>query len=172
MQGEVTTQNINKKPQIQAIRIPNKKEQIKLSQYADDSNFFLNDTKSIQSVLTCFDKLKDATGSTINLEKSTVLPINTNDTQTLKQTLTTLQIKQQYQTIEVLGIIFCEGLKRTTETNWQKILGKMENHIKKLASRQLSLYGKTIILNTLIMAKTTYLSNIFSLPTTTTTKIH
>ena len=130
IQGEVTTQNINKKPQIQAVRIPNKKEQIKLSQYADDSNFFLKNTKSIQSVLTYFDKVKSATGSTINLEKSTVLPINTNDTKTLKQTLPTLKIKQQYQTTEVLGITFCKGLKQTTETNWQRILGKIENHIK------------------------------------------
>ena len=117
IQGEVTTQNINRNPQTQGIRIPNKKEQVKLPQYADDSNFFIKDTESIQSLLLYFDKLKNATGSTINLEKSTVLPINTNETQTLKQTLPTLKIKQQYQTIEVLGITFCKGLKQSTETN-------------------------------------------------------
>ena len=42
--------------------------------------------------------------------------------QILKQTLPTLKIKQQYQTIEVLGITFCGGLKQTTEINWQKII--------------------------------------------------
>ena len=42
MQGEVTTANINKDSDIQGIKIPNKKKKdIKLSQYADDSNFFL-----------------------------------------------------------------------------------------------------------------------------------
>ena len=58
MQGEVTTQNINKKPQIQEIRIPNKKEQTKLSQYADDSNFFLKDTNQYSLYLHALTNLK------------------------------------------------------------------------------------------------------------------
>ena len=40
----------------------------------------------------------------------------------------------------------------------------MENHIQKLKTRQLSLYGKSIIINTLILAKTTFLSNVFPIP--------
>ena len=47
----------------------------------------------------------------------------------------------------------------------------MENHVKKMSSRQLSLLEKTILINTLILAKTTFLSNIFPIPQNTTHKI-
>ena len=40
----------------------------------------------------------------------------------------------------------------------------MENHIRKIAARQLSLYGKVILTNTLILAKITFLSNVFPIP--------
>ena len=48
----------------------------------------------------------------------------------------------------------------------------MENHIKKLSSRILALYWKVIIINTLIISKTSYLSNIFPIDTETNAKIH
>ena len=43
---------------------------------------------------------------------------------------------------------------------------------KKIAVRQLSLYGKAILTNTLILAKTTFLSNIFPIPKNILNKIH
>ena len=55
---------------------------------------------------------------------------------------------------------------------WENILQKMKNHINKLSPRVLSLYGKVILLNTLILSKTTYLSNIFPLDGIATSKIH
>ena len=48
----------------------------------------------------------------------------------------------------------------------------MENHIQKIATRQLSLYGKAILINTLILAKTTFLSNVFPIPEKILNKIH
>ena len=48
----------------------------------------------------------------------------------------------------------------------------MENHIKKLSSRILALYWKLIIINTLIISKTSYLSNVFPTDTETNAKIH
>ena len=62
VQGQVTTANINKDSTIQGIKIPNKKIDIKLSQYADDSNFFLASQESAENVLKFFQKLHLATG--------------------------------------------------------------------------------------------------------------
>lgn len=73
IQGEVTTSNINKNKSISVIQIPNKTNQIKISQYAER---FL----SVTNVLRFFENLGKAIGTTINLEKKTILPINTNDT--------------------------------------------------------------------------------------------
>ena len=80
IQGEVTTVNINKNENIKGIKIPNNNKEIKISQYVDDSNFLLTEQESIKLVINFFEKLNKATGSTINLEKNKVLPINTVQT--------------------------------------------------------------------------------------------
>ena len=45
-----------------------------------DSNFLLTEQDSIKLVINFFEKLNKGTGSTINLEKNKVLPINTDQT--------------------------------------------------------------------------------------------
>ena len=54
----------------------------------------------------------------------------------------------------------------------ENILENMEKHINKPSPRVLSLYGRVILLNTLITSKTSYLSNIFPLDAIITYKIH
>ena len=80
VQEEVTTININQDESISGIKISNKKQEIKVSQYADDSNFLLATQKSVENVIKLFQKLQKATRATINLDKTTILPINTDQT--------------------------------------------------------------------------------------------
>ena len=80
VQEEVTTININQDETISGIKISNKKQEIKVSQYADDSNFLLATQKSVENVIKLFQKLQKATRATINLDKTTILPINTDQT--------------------------------------------------------------------------------------------
>ena len=47
----------------------------------------------------------------------------------------------------------------------------MEHHINKLSPRILSLHGETILINALIVSKTSYLSNVFPLDAKITHKI-
>ena len=54
-----------------------------------------------------FQKLNLATGATINQEKTNILPINTDLTNNLQQRLSNLTIKEQYDTINILGLTFC-----------------------------------------------------------------
>ena len=156
IQGEITTQNINKDQNIMGITIPNQRNQLKISQYADDSNFFLQNEESVKNVLNYFQKLQAATGSTNNYKKTTVLPINTNQTSNLPQQI---KIKQRYETIKILGIQFNENLQLANSQNWAKIIEKITHQINKLSQRILSLKGKVQIINTLILSKTSFLSN-------------
>ena len=124
IQVEVTTININNNNSIKGIHIPNKTKQLKISQYADDSNLFLKDEESLNKDLHFFEKLNKATGITINLEKTTVLPINTEDTAQIKNNTPKITIKEQFQTIKILGIHFNENLKHANEMNWEITLKK------------------------------------------------
>ena len=116
IQGEVTSKNINNDNTIIGLKIPNSKKQLKISQYADDSNFFLQNQESVKNVLKYFQKLKEATSTTINLEKTTVLPINTNITTNLPTEIT---MKDQNENIKILGIYFNEDLQYANNINWQ-----------------------------------------------------
>ena len=98
----------------------------------------------------------------------TVLPINTNITTNLPTEIT---IKDQNETIKILGIYFNEDLQYANNINWQITIDKMEKDINKLSPRILSLNGKVTIANTLILSKTSFLNNIFPLNIKTTLNI-
>lgn len=84
--------------------------------------------KSGENVLKFFEKLNLATGATINLEKATILPINTNNTTYLQQQLPNITIKEQHKTIKILGILFSKDLEVAIKLNCQKVLEKIKNH--------------------------------------------
>ena len=73
--GEVTNLNIKNNDKIVGFPIPNQKENTKLSQYADDTNLFLLTEQSIIEILSFFEQYNLATGTTINICKTTITPL-------------------------------------------------------------------------------------------------
>ena len=92
IQGEITTGNINNNENIKGVKIPNNNKEIKISQYADYSNFLLTEQELIKLVINFFEKLNKATGSTINLEKTKVLLINMDQTSYIQKHETSIKI--------------------------------------------------------------------------------
>ena len=79
------------------------------------------------------------------------MPINTDDTKQIQKITPPITIKEQFQTTKILGIYFKKNLKNISLTNWDNIIEKMEKHINILSPRTLSLYRKTILINTLML---------------------
>ena len=86
----------------------------------------------------------------------------------LKFTISTKKIKniKIKETIKLLGIIFTDDLKTTNTINWNNCIQEIEKQIQQLSRRHLSLRGKAILLNTLILSKVTFLSNVFPISKT------
>ena len=122
--------------------------------------------------MSLFQKLNKASGATINFEKTKILPINTGQITPSQERLPHTTIKEQYEAIKILGILFCQGLKQAAFINWQLTPTKLQNHVSKLSPTELSLMGKAIILNILILAKTAYLSNTLPIPQDILKQIH
>ena len=101
-----------------------------------------------------------------------MLPINTENTSEIQTKTQGITIKERLDTLKILGIHFHENLKTANKMKWNITLEKMQKHIQKLSSRILSVNGKTTLINTLILSKTSYLSNIFPLDIETITKIN
>ena len=69
--GEVINLNIKNNDKIVGYPIPNQKENTKLSQCVDDTNLFVLTEQSIIEILNFFEQYNLATGTTINISKTT-----------------------------------------------------------------------------------------------------
>ena len=113
--GEVINLNIKMNKKIIGYPIPNKKETHKLSQYADDTNFFVLTEESITEILQILKKYEVATGATINTSKTTILPLAGAKIYNLDKKTKNIKTKE---TIKLLAIIFKDDLKTTNTINW------------------------------------------------------
>ena len=73
--GEVINLNVKSNPEIVGYPTPNQKQPLTLSQYADDTNFFVMTEKSITEILIFSKKYEMATGATINLSKTKIMTL-------------------------------------------------------------------------------------------------
>ena len=85
----------------------------------------------------------------------------------LKLTISTKKLKTKIkETIKLLGIIFTDDLKTTNTINWNNCIQEIEKQTQQLSRRLLSLRGKAILLNRLILSNVTFLNNVFQISKT------
>ena len=90
--GEVINLNVKSNTKIVGYPIPNQKQYLKLSQYADDTNFFVLTEESITQILLFFRKYEIATGATINLYKTKMMTLANGKIYNLDQKIKNIQI--------------------------------------------------------------------------------
>ena len=73
--------------------------------------------------------------------------------------------------VKIFGIYFTKDLQTTSTSNWNRCLTKIKKQTQQLSRRHLSLRRKAILLNSLILSKVAFLSNVFPIPTTSQQKI-
>ena len=76
VQNDVFSYDILK--EIKGFNIPGRKENLKLSQYADDTGFISSNFEDIPLLFDKFSKYEKATGCTLNAHKTNGLLIQTN----------------------------------------------------------------------------------------------
>ena len=74
--------------------------------------------------------------------------------------------------VKILGIHFNSDIEMTNRYNITKCIQKMENNIKIQNQRHLSLKGKTIIINAILLSKLWYVCSVFPLPKNLIPKIN
>ena len=67
--------------------------------------------------------------------------------------------------VKILGIYFTKDLQTTGIYNWNMCLTQTEKQTQRLSRLHLSLREKAILLNSLILSKVPFLSNVFPIPT-------
>ena len=163
--SEVINLNIKSNEEIVGYPIPNQKEDLKLSQDVEDINCFALTEKSILETRNVFKTFELGTGATINVSKTMINPLADAKIYNLDKNIQNIQINNPEDFVKILGICFANDLQNNSNYNWELCISNLEKQVQQFSIRQLSLRGKTILLNTLILSKVTFQSNIFPIPT-------
>ena len=162
VQNDLFSYDILKDKEINGFNIPGRKENLKLSQYADDTSFISSNFKYIPLLLDKFSKYEKASGCSLNAHKTKGLLIQTN---------TVAKICQKYpltwstdEFVRILGAHFNNDHENTKYFNIHPCIRQMEECAKTQSQRNISLKGKTIVMNTLILSKLWFITNVFPIP--------
>ena len=161
--AEVLGNRIRDNKNIIGIQVGN--QELKISQYADDTNIFLNnDPNSFNNILAELNTFEKESGLTININKSVIAPIG-NTRNHLPEFIKHSHIKVEYNILRILGINIPLDVK-DTETLMNNITNRIEAiklQIKNWKKRKLSLKGKVQVVKTLLLPQLTY--PLMTLPT-------
>ncbi len=154
-------------PAIIGIRIPGRIGPKSLL-YADDITLILSDKTAIAKIFALLERFERATGSKINPDKTQGLALNDPN---LDHPLFA-QINWKIDDgIEILGILFYKKLQDTIAKNWEILIRQMESDANAHRFRNLSLKGKALVLNMLILSRAWHTGTVLPLPASKATEI-
>ena len=165
--AETLANKLRQNAKIQGIKLPGCNETLKLIQYADDTNTITTKIPTISETFTEFQNFGVATGCNLNATKTKGLIISNKNTRYLEE-----QLKQQNNTIKwneemglkILGIHFFTDDLQTQNYNWRNVIDKLKRKTDLLKTRNLSLRGKVILLNSVTLSKIWYLASVIPMP--------
>jgi exonuclease III len=156
--AETMAINIRANPRIHGIRPPDSEEELKLSQYADDTTLLLSDDESIDEAFNTFDLYERASGAKINKGKCKGLWCGAFVERT--DQLYGFEWYNDYIPEKILGLFF--GNVDCTRLNWEVKIQRINNIIASWRYRELSYKGKALVINGLLTSTLWY--NATSLP--------
>ena len=146
---------IRKDNLIKGILIQNK--EYKLSQYADDTQIFLDGSElSLRKTLAKLKSFHSFSGLQINVEKTRAIWIGSMNKSNRKM-CEDYKLDWNQGPFKILGVTFTPEVFDIWDQNTTDILKKVENTIKTWSKRRLSLQGKITIIKSLAIAKFVHL---------------
>lgn len=120
----------------------------KLLQFADDSNLFMKNERSLLNALSTIDRFRQYSGLSLNLSKT--FGMNIGDIKLESDLVKEIEWRES---LHILGITFSKDSseKQNFDNNFSPALAKMENVCRDWTKHTLSLKGKIVLINTLIL---------------------
>lgn len=132
-------------------------EEVLLSQFADDTTFFLDGSK--ESFVSCIRTLQmfaTISGLKINYDKTMAVWIGSKRHSNVKY-MPELNLNWNPETFRVLGFIFSVNIHEIVLLNYEDKLTEMRKLLNTWSKRNLTPFGKITVLKTLIVSKITHL---------------
>ena len=156
--AETMAINIRQNQRIHGIRPPDSEEELKLSQYADDTTLLLSDDQSIHEVFNTFDLYERASGAKINKGKCKGLWSGAFAHRS--EQLGGFDWFNDFIPDKILGQFI--GNVDCVRCNWEAKIQKINNIIGAWRHRDLSYKGRALVINGLLTSTLWY--NATSLP--------
>ena len=128
-------------------------------QHADDSTAFVRDIKSVDIIFECFKEYNRASGSKVNIEKSEVLPLGP----AIHNPPINLDVEVITGPVKILGLYIGDPVECEKE-NWNCRVDKCLKLLNMWKMRGLTLKGKVLVVNSLIISSMVYTLNLSHLP--------
>ena len=164
---------------------PSPTEQVKVSQYADDTCVVIAYNQSQQSLTRLYEKFElyqKASGSKLNTSKCKAFVFGGNTPHTTNASIATHYNQQNpeapvlFSPIEdsakILGIWYHPDPKTTYTLNYEPLADKIQKKLDQLKQRRLSLRGRCLALNTLVLSKLWYVAGVVPLTNANSVPLH
>ena len=148
--------------EIEGIPLPSGKEgdiMHKASQYADDTTVFLKDEYQVLPVLETIAEFSAVAGLSLNIEKTEAMWLGS-----FKHRKDRLFNFNWPPVIRYLGIYIGYDETETYKRNWEDKLELFQKTLDCWRTRELTLFGRVVIVKTLGMAKITYCATMLPVP--------
>ena len=153
--AEILGKLIRKNQTLKGIIINGK--EFRLSQYADDTQIFLDGTeKSLKETLSILNLYYKMSGLKINIEKTRAIWIGALS-HSVEQLCRNQRLDWSQDPFKVLGVTFTTEVFDIWDINSNEIITKIENLCKQWAKRKLTLIGRITIIKSLALSKFTHL---------------
>ena len=153
--AEILSIMLRKNKEIKGIETRNK--QYLLSQFADDTALCLDGSKkSFEATIHTLDKFSNMSGLVINNEKTQIMWFG-SEKNSKKRYMRDRNYTWDPGIVRILGINFSIDLDRICEINYRGKLTELENIMNVWSKRNLTPFGKVVVLKTLVIPKLLYL---------------
>ena len=156
---ELLTLKICQSPNCRGIRLTNDNETI-ISQFADDTTIMTNSSESPKSHLQTIEVFGAIPGLKLNRKKTKAMWLGSMKHNTCK----ILDFKSAREPVKVLGIFLSYNQDKNIDENFLNRIRKMKTKLNLWLSRDLTLYGKSLLAKTLGVSQLVYAASLLSVP--------
>ena len=157
---ELLALKIRQNPNCRGIQLPNDQE-VKISQFADDKTIITSNVDSLKSHLQVIDWFGTVSGLKLNKKKTNAMWLGAMKHSRSK----ILEFKCTKEPIKVLGSFLSYNQNKNVEENFMKRISKMKTKLNLWLSRDLTLYGRSLLAKTLGVSQLIYAASMLSVPT-------
>ena len=141
------------------IYLPNNQE-VKISQFADDTTIITNNTDSLKSHLQTIEWFGTVSGLKLNKKKTKAMWLGT-----MKHSNSNiLEFKSTKNPIKVLGTFLSYNQNKNIEENFLNRIRKLKTKLHLWLSRDLTLYGRSLLAKSLGVSQLVYAASMLTVP--------